>query len=135
MEKDCSTIQYEKPDIQNTSTRKIRKEMIDSYKDDINLTDKLTNYIIIKRNKKREIEKERKNRTAEEILKPSITKFGSRDPDDCETIDDDFNDIGLYCPRCSEYMSNAWTLTCGHVLCQVCFVQQVRISQNVRLLL
>ena len=129
--KDCRVIQYEKPDIQNTTTRKIRKEMIDSYKDDIDLRYKLTNYIIMKRNRKKEVEKERKNRTAEEILKPNITKFGSKDPDDCDTTDDDFKDIGLYCPQCSEYMSNPWTLTCEHVLCQVCFVQQVRIWQNV----
>ena len=101
--------------------------MTDSHTDDHNLTDKLTNYIIMKRNRKKELEKERKNRTGEEILKPNITKFGSKDADDCETIDDDFNDIGLYCPQCSEYMSNPWTLTCGHVLCHVCFVQQVRI--------
>ena len=101
--------------------------MTDSHTDDHNLTDKLTNYIIMKRNRKKELEKERKNRTTEERLKRNITGFGSRDVDDCDTTDEDFNNIGLYCPQCLEYMSNPWTLTCGHVLCQVCFVQQVRI--------
>ena len=101
--------------------------MTDSQTDDHNLTDKLTNYIIMKRNRKEELEKERKIQTIIERLKLKTTMFGSKDTDDCDNTDDDFNDIGLYCPQCSEYMSNPWTLTCGHVLCQVCFVQQVRI--------
>ena len=127
MEKDCSAIYKEKPDIQNITTRTVLKEMNDSYTDDIKLRDKLTNYIIRKRNRKKELEKERKGQTMKERLKLETTKFGSKDADGCDTTDDDFNDIGLYCPQCSEYMSNPWTLTCGHVLCQVCFVQQVRI--------
>ena len=91
--------------------------------DDINLTDKLTNYIIMKRNKKKEFEKERKDKTSEERLQLKTTMFGSKDADDCDNpVVTTCNDIGLYCPRCSEYMRNPcdinlWTCTMSSMFC------------------
>ena len=100
--------------------------------DDVNLRERRIDDMLRKRYKKFRLKKERlSNDTMNERLQPNITRFGSKDADDCDATDDDIKDVGLYCPQCWEYMSNPWTLTCGHVVCQECFVRQVRILQNV----
>ena len=52
-------------------------------------------------------------------LKPNITKFGSNDADDCDNTNDEFNDVGLYCPQCWEYMSNPWTCTVSNTVSSI----------------
>ena len=57
----------------------------------------------------------------------SVSKFGTEKDDDLSDTDDEASGLGLYCPHCYEYMSNPWTLSCKHTLCQRCLLKQVSI--------